>query len=65
MKSAIMNMAKKNFQDKNVIFAHTNNVVFEPEKPLDWTIDGECSGKVGRIVIDNIPDTIQIIQKRV
>lgn len=60
----LMNMAKKNFHDKNIVFAHTNNVVFEPEKPLDWTIDGECSGKVGRIVIDNIPDTIQIIQKK-
>lgn len=60
----IMNMAKKNFHDKNIIFAHTNNVVFEPEKELDWTIDGECSGKVGRVAVDNIPDTIQIIQKK-
>lgn len=60
----LMSMAKKDFRDKNIVFAHTNNIFFEPEKKIEWTIDGECSGKIGDIVVNNIPDTIQIIQKK-
>ena len=60
----VTSMLKRDFTNKNIIFAHTNRAEFTSEKELYWTIDGERSEKIDHIVIDNIPDTIRIVQKR-
>ena len=61
--SLITSLLKKNFANKNLIFAHTAKAVFESEKSLYWTIDGEQSEKIKSVVIDDVPGTIRIIQK--
>lgn len=63
MTSLIAALLKKDFTNKNIIFDHSGNVKFESEKPLYWTIDGEQSDKIDSVVIDDVPCTIQIMQK--
>ena len=60
----ILRLGRQDFQQKNVIFAHTDNIIFESQKKLPWTIDGECSGKLDRVEISNVTDTIEIIQNK-
>ena len=60
----ITSLLRKDFTNKNLIFAHTSNAVFESEKELYWTIDGEQSEKIRKVVIDDVPETIKIIRKK-
>lgn len=60
----VTSLLKKDFTNKNIVFAHASNVRFESEKELYWTIDGEQSDKIKSVVIDDVPETIRIIRKK-
>lgn len=63
--SLLLSLSKRDYtHDSNIMLFHTNNIIVEPFEDVVWTIDGECSGKIGKVVIDNIPDTIRIIQPK-
>lgn len=62
--SLITALLKRDFSNKYLFFAHTGNVRFESEKELYWTIDGERSEKISSVVIDDVPGTIRIMQKK-
>lgn len=60
--SILLNLSKHNYtSDKNMMLFHTNKIKVEPEKPIVWTVDGECSGEVHDVSIECIPDKISII----
>lgn len=59
----ITSITKGNYDhNDNLMLFHTDHIIVEPKENLVWTVDGECSGELGRVVVDNVPDTIYIMQ---
>ena len=49
------------FNDENVYYFKTNNLKIESEDFTEWSIDGEYSGKIEKIEIENIPKKIEYL----
>lgn len=44
-----------------VLFAHTSQITFTSEQPLDWTIDGESGGETRQVCIKNLHGAVKLI----
>lgn len=61
----LLSIVRKKFhKNKNIILRHTSRVLVETKEAVSWTIDGECSGDVTKVDIQNIPNTINIIKNK-
>lgn len=51
----------KNHDDDNIVFLQSQNVKIKTKKEINWTFDGENSGKYNEINISNINKNIEFI----
>ena len=48
-------------RDKNVIFLKASKLKIEADRPMEWSLDGECAKTDGKIEIENINNNINIL----
>ena len=51
------------FDNENIEFFSTNDIVLSFETPTDWTIDGEYAGKPQTVEITNLHNAVQLIRR--
>lgn len=51
------------FNNENIEFFSTDDIVLSFETPTDWTIDGEYAGKPQTVEITNLHNAIQLIRR--
>ena len=49
--STVLNLAVRNYNDPNILFFHTDHVVFESTEAVPFTLDGEFGGDQTRCEI--------------
>lgn len=50
-------------QESNILFFHTNKILFRFKKGTTWTVDGEFAGQPDEVQIENLHNAVQIIRK--
>ncbi len=55
-------LAKLDYDEKQLVFFHTSNVIITTEEPIKWTVDGEYGGKLEKVTIKNLPGAIKIFK---
>ena len=58
--NTLLNIAARNYDDPNLIFMHTDHVIFETPEPLAFSLDGEYGGSVTRAEIKCLTGAYQI-----
>jgi YegS/Rv2252/BmrU family lipid kinase len=53
-----------NFQNKHIVFFHTDRIRLEFDQPTDWTLDGEYAGNPQTAEISNIHDAVRLIHRQ-
>jgi diacylglycerol kinase (ATP) len=58
----IRDLAKGNYDHRYITLTHTDNIVFESDEPLSWTLDGEFGGDHSRVEISNLHNAVEIMR---
>ena len=53
-------MRRRDYDGKTLLFLHAQDIRFEFSEPIDWTLDGECSGPVTDAHIQVVHNAVQI-----
>lgn len=64
MRSIIYDLFHQKFDRDNILFFHTNKVMFQFEEETAWTVDGEFAGQPNEVYIENLHHAIKIIHKQ-
>lgn len=61
LRRILTDLSRRKYDNGHVLFFQTDRVVFLPEKPVPWTVDGEDGGLRNRTEIVNLPGKIRFL----
>ena len=61
LRKTLADLSRRRYDNENVLFFQTDKVVFLPDHPVPWTVDGEDGGLRGKTEIVNIPRRIRFL----
>lgn len=61
LRKTLSDLSRRKYDNENVLFFQTDHVIFTPESPVPWTVDGEDGGLRERTEIVNMPRRIRFL----
>lgn len=56
-------LVRQEYDPEYIVFFHASKLQIISDKPLSWTLDGECGGAHTHVKIENIHNAIEIIRR--
>ena len=60
----LLNIASRNYTDKNVLFMRGSEIEFELDEAVPFTLDGEYGGTASRVRVENMHHALDIIRPK-
>jgi len=62
LRSIIKGLIHRKYDERYVLFFHTDHITFQFEKMISWVVDGEFAGQIQNVTIKNKQNVISFIQ---